>query len=216
MAAAARNSTAASRSATASMLLRATRAKPRSFAHVARGRAAKPVPASAPAPSGSSSARARQSREAAAVARQHLVVGEQVVREQHGLGALQVRVAGQDGVARGGARPSPGRAGAGRGRRRIAAHSARSQRRRSSATWSLRLRPVWSLPPTGPISSVRRRSIAMWMSSSAGRKRNRPASSSREHAHEAARRAAGLRRGVSSCARTSAFTWARLPAMSCG
>ena len=37
----------------------------------------------------------------------------------------------------------------------------------SVATWSLRERPVWSLPASGPISSPSRRSIAMWMSSSA-------------------------------------------------
>ena len=36
----------------------------------------------------------------------------------------------------------------------------------SVATWSLRERAVWSFPPTGPTISVRRRSIAMWMSSS--------------------------------------------------
>jgi len=36
----------------------------------------------------------------------------------------------------------------------------------SVATWSLRERAVWSLPPTGPSSSVSRRSIAIWMSSS--------------------------------------------------
>mmetsp|Transcript_7467 Transcript_7467/g.14687 ORF Transcript_7467/g.14687 Transcript_7467/m.14687 type:complete len:218 (-) Transcript_7467:230-883(-) len=42
----------------------------------------------------------------------------------------------------------------------------RSQRRVSVATWSLRERPVWSLPPTAPTNSVRRRSFAVWMSSS--------------------------------------------------
>jgi len=36
------------------------------------------------------------------------------------------------------------------------------------ATWSLRLRTVWSFPPTGPTSSVSRRSLAVWMSSSPG------------------------------------------------
>ena len=43
---------------------------------------------------------------------------------------------------------------------------------RSVTTWSLRERAVCSLPPTGPATSVRRRSIAMWMSSSsvAGRR----------------------------------------------
>ena len=33
---------------------------------------------------------------------------------------------------------------------------------------------MWSLPPTGPVISVRRRSIAMWMSSSASSKGNPP------------------------------------------
>ena len=44
--------------------------------------------------------------------------------------------------------------------------SSRSQRRTSVATWSLRERPVCSLPPSGPMSSLRRRSFAVWMSSS--------------------------------------------------
>ena len=46
----------------------------------------------------------------------------------------------------------------------------------SVATWSLRERPVWSLPPTGPTISVSRRSIAMWMSSSESSKEKVPAS----------------------------------------
>ena len=44
----------------------------------------------------------------------------------------------------------------------------------SVATWSLRERAVCSLPPTGPASSVSRRSIAMWTSSSSGRNGNVP------------------------------------------
>lgn len=44
--------------------------------------------------------------------------------------------------------------------------SSSSQRRTSVATWSLRERPVCSLPPSGPMSSLRRRSLAVWMSSS--------------------------------------------------
>ena len=51
---------------------------------------------------------------------------------------------------------------------------ARTSSARSVATWSLRERAVWSLPPGGPISSVRRRSIAMWMSSSSSRNSKRP------------------------------------------
>src|SRR5688572_14583793 len=44
----------------------------------------------------------------------------------------------------------------------------------SVATWSLRERAVWSLPPTGPTISVSRRSTAMWMSSSPASNRNEP------------------------------------------
>lgn len=39
--------------------------------------------------------------------------------------------------------------------------SPRSHRRISVATWSFRERPVWSLPPSGPMSSVNRRSFAV-------------------------------------------------------
>ena len=46
------------------------------------------------------------------------------------------------------------------------------------ATWSLRLRPVWSLAPAGA-SSVTRRSTAVWMSSSDGRNAKVPSASSR-------------------------------------
>src|ERR1700730_13836239 len=48
----------------------------------------------------------------------------------------------------------------------------------SVATWSLRERAVWSLPPTSPTSSVSRRSIAMWMSSSPSANGNEPSVSS--------------------------------------
>ena len=47
------------------------------------------------------------------------------------------------------------------------------------ATWSLRLRPVWSLAPAAPASSVTRRSTAVWMSSSEGTNANEPSASSR-------------------------------------
>src|ERR1700736_5609968 len=47
-------------------------------------------------------------------------------------------------------------------------------RRRSVATWSFRLRPVCSLPPAGPASSMSRRSTAVWMSSSPAWKANVP------------------------------------------
>ena len=45
------------------------------------------------------------------------------------------------------------------------------------ATWSLRLRPVWSLAAAGA-SSVARRSTAVWMSSSDGTNANEPSASS--------------------------------------
>ena len=51
--------------------------------------------------------------------------------------------------------------------------------RRSVATWSLRLRAVCSFPATSPATSKRRRSMAMWMSSSPSSKTNSPLSSSR-------------------------------------
>ena len=125
---------------------------------VRRGRAAKPVPASAPAPSGSSSARARQSREAAAVAREHLVVGEEVMREEDRLGALQVRVAGQQRVRVAARERRPARAAGRRARRPW-------PRTRRAARGAGRARPdrcgcgrCGACPPSGPISSIRRRS----------------------------------------------------------
>src|SRR5688572_8630612 len=45
--------------------------------------------------------------------------------------------------------------------------ASRTHRRKSVATWSLRLRAVWRRPAAGPISSARRLSTVMWMSSSA-------------------------------------------------
>ena len=82
------------------------------------------------------------------------------------LGALQVGVAGHRPVAVGlgeaaAAAPSP------RAQRRIARREAAlTTIAMSVATWSLRERPVWSLPARAPISSPSSRSIAMWMSSS--------------------------------------------------
>jgi hypothetical protein len=56
----------------------------------------------------------------------------------------------------------------------------------SVATWSLRERAVCSLPPTGPASSVTRRSTAMWMSSSSWSKSKPPLTSSASTASSAA------------------------------
>src|SRR3990170_4995344 len=54
----------------------------------------------------------------------------------------------------------------------------RSQSRRSSATWSLRERPVWSFAATGPSRSPRAASRLRWTSSSAGSQANLPAATS--------------------------------------
>mmetsp|Transcript_10554 Transcript_10554/g.24807 ORF Transcript_10554/g.24807 Transcript_10554/m.24807 type:complete len:218 (-) Transcript_10554:159-812(-) len=48
----------------------------------------------------------------------------------------------------------------------------------SVTTWSFRLRPVWTLPPAAPMSSVRRRSLAVWMSSSPSQTTKVPAAHS--------------------------------------
>ena len=93
--------------------------------------------------------RARASREARASRAEHLDEGEPVVGQPHRLRALQMCVARQHRVevlARRAPTSTPrssasaARSGA---RRRRAGRAARSV-----ATWSLRLRPVWSLPAT--------------------------------------------------------------------
>ncbi len=56
------------------------------------------MPASAPEPSGEIAARRRTSASRSRSRAKHLDVGEQVVRERDRLRALQVRVAGQDGL----------------------------------------------------------------------------------------------------------------------
>ncbi len=60
------------------------------------------------------------------------------------------------------------------------------------ATWSLRLRPVWSFAPAGPASSVTRRSTAVWMSSSAGWNANAPDGQLRLDLVEGAEHGGGL------------------------
>ena len=54
----------------------------------------------------------------------------------------------------------------------------RVQRRRSVATWSLRERPVWSRPATGPTRSARADSRLRWTSSRAGSQVKRSAATS--------------------------------------
>ena len=106
--------------------------------------------------------------EAAAVAAEHLDVGQQMVAEGHRLGRLQVREARHHDVGvrlgLGGERPlqllrAPVEL----------VDASRTYSRKSSATWSLRERAVCSRPAAGPISSASRLSTFMWMSSSFSR-----------------------------------------------
>ena len=124
------------------------------------------TPASAPAPSGSSSTCERTKRKRSRSRREHPDVGQQVVAEVDGLGALQVRVAGQRPVEVRARRRRAARASGPRRARTASSAASRTNSATSVTTWSLRERAVCSLPPTGPAISVRRRSIAMWMSSS--------------------------------------------------
>ena len=100
------------------------------------------------------------------VARERPPVREQVVGEEHGLRPLQMGVPGQVGVAdlRGASFQGPLQLEH-VARSRVRAR-ARVNSRSAVATWSFRLRPVWSLAPLSGASSVTRRSIAVWMSSS--------------------------------------------------
>ena len=102
----------------------------------------------------------------------------QMVAQEHRLGSLEVRVARKTRVGR----RSP------RSHERVDQFDARRARRSLQrvareetnvvATWSFRLRAVWSLAPTSPASSVTRRSMAMWMSSSLAARTNSPRSNS--------------------------------------
>ena len=96
-----------------------------------------------------------------------------------------------------------------------AGSSSLHQRRRSVATWSLRLRPVCSRAPAGPASSVTRRSIAVCTSSSVGAKANVPAASS-PATWSSASRTAATSVPSSKPARPSPRTCACEPRTSCG
>src|SRR5271157_4818428 len=97
--------------------------------------------------------------------------------------------------------------------RMSASIASRTQRRKSTATWSLRERAVCSLPATGPTMSASRLSTFIWMSSSAREKGNFPASispltSARPLAMASASAASTIPW------RASMATWAREPAIS--
>ena len=84
----------------------------------------------------------------------------------------------------------------------------------SRVTWSLRLRAVCSFSPTLPIFSVSRRSMFMWMSSSATLKGKSPLSISFWTARSPATILRASAAGMMRC-RPSMRAWAMLPAMSC-
>ena len=106
--------------------------------------------------------------EAGEIVREEGGVGEEEVGPADGLGALEMGVAGhEDGDFGFGARGQDAEDGRRDGIQWRGA-SSRSHSRMPVATWSLRERPVWSLPATWvPMISPRRRSFAVWMSSSA-------------------------------------------------
>ncbi len=91
-----------SRSLVASMELAVGAVNPSSRAAMVRS-SASVAPATAPDPSGQKFSRAAQSRRRVSIAQRHLHVSQQPMRDEHRLGALQMRVAGHHRVA-GGAR----------------------------------------------------------------------------------------------------------------
>ncbi len=93
-------------------------------------------------------------------------------------------------------------------------HASRVHSRMSVATWSLRLRPVWSLPPTSPTSSTSALSTFMWTSSRSSLQAIFPA---RMVSRTFSRPARIARASSSETTPTfaSMVTWAREPSMSC-
>ncbi len=136
--------------------------------------------------------------------------------EQHRLGPLEVGVARQVGVGRRpacSARSSSISCSVDHAAGDDATARAWSYSRRSVATWSLRLRPVCSLAPAAPASSVTRRSTAVWMSSSRRRTRTasrqlvvRPRSSASSTASPRRRRADRPAPSIVTCARDPAMS----------
>ena len=90
----------------------------------------------------------------------------------------------------------------------------RHHSRRSVATWSFRLRPVWSLAPTSPASSVTRRSMAVWTSSSSGREHEAVLGDLLADPVERRRAGSSTSRSSRIPLRPSPRTWAREPARS--
>ena len=164
-----------SRSETASSEFAAGRAKPSAFAVMSRSRSNE-VPASAAAPSGDSLRRAARVGKAAAVARRHFHVSQQMVAEGHRLRGLQMRQPRHHRAGMLQRLASPARADRPASAASSASMQSRIHSRKSVATWSLRERAVCRRPEASPISSPSRLSTFIWMSSSARLKENLPPS----------------------------------------
>ena len=164
MAAAAQNSSAKSRSDTASMLFGVAVRKPSAWASACRS-IGTVVPASAAAPSGHTSRRRRASANRSRSRASMNTYARRWWASSTGCARCRWVYPGI-GLVRWRSACSTSAACTSRSARRIASISDRSQSRMSSAIWSFRERPVWSFPPTAPTFSIRRRSMFMWMSSS--------------------------------------------------
>ena len=94
--------------------------------------------------------------QAAAVARRHLDIGEQMMAEGHRLRGLQMGEARHHGAGMLQRLLGERALVAAEQRRRVSSMASRTQSRKSVATWSLRERAVCSRPAAGPISSASR------------------------------------------------------------